>query len=177
MNQKSIKTFLYEIYSKAPKKNYATNKTDVFHIDNIWSLDVVDVKEYGPENIRGYRFVLVIIDNFSKIGSTTPLINKTAQTIKDSFENILKKSKRKPNLIEKERGKEFCNNIFQGFLNNNNIKLYSRKNSYGAVFAENVNGNISNLLKRPVFEKGEINWIEILQTITKQNNSQVHACT
>ena len=30
MTQKSIKTFINEIYSKPPKKNFATNKTDVF---------------------------------------------------------------------------------------------------------------------------------------------------
>ena len=37
MSQKSIKMFMNEIYSKLPKKNYATNKTDVYHIDVIWS--------------------------------------------------------------------------------------------------------------------------------------------
>ena len=76
---------------------------------------------------RGYRYVLVIIDNFSKFGWTVLLKNKNASTIKDSFENILISSKRKPNLIETDRGKEFDNNIFQDFLNKNNIKLYSRK--------------------------------------------------
>ena len=30
MTQKNIKKFINEIYSKAPKKYYATNKTDVF---------------------------------------------------------------------------------------------------------------------------------------------------
>ena len=39
------------------KKKYATNKTDVYHIDDFWSLDIVDLKDYGPENIRGYRYV------------------------------------------------------------------------------------------------------------------------
>ena len=55
MTQKPIKIFIEEIYSKAPKKNYATNKTDVYHIDHIWSLDILDLKDYGPENNRGYR--------------------------------------------------------------------------------------------------------------------------
>ena len=29
MTQKNIKIFINEIYSKPPKRNYATNKTDV----------------------------------------------------------------------------------------------------------------------------------------------------
>ena len=135
------------------------------------------MKDYGPENNRGYRYVLVIIDNFSKFGWTIPLRNKNAQTIKDSFENIIKSSERKPNLIGTDRGKEFYNNIFRDFLNKNNIKLYSRYTSLGVVFAERFNKTIANFLKRPVFEKGESNWIDVLPTKTKQYNNRVHTST
>ena len=115
MTQKNIKIFLNEIYSKTPKKNYVTNKTDVYHIDDIRSSDILDLKDFGPENNRGYRYVLAIINNFSKFGWTVPLKNKNAQTIKESFETILISSKSKPNLIESDRGREFYNNIFQNF--------------------------------------------------------------
>ena len=177
MTQKNIKIFINEIYSKPPKKNYATNKTDVYHIDDIWSLDILDLKDYGPENNRGYRYVLVIIDNFSKFAWTIPLKNKKALTIKDSFEIILMNSNRKPDLVESDRGKEFYNNIFQDFSNKNDINLYSRNSSYGAVFAERFNRTIRDLLKKPVFEKGDGNWIEILPTITKQYNNRIHSST
>ena len=177
MTQKNIKIFINEIYSKPPRKNYPTNKTDVYHIDDIWSLDILNLKDYGPENNRGYRYVLVTIDNFSKFGWTVPLKNKNAQTIKDSFENILISSKRSPNLIETDRGKEFYNNIFQDFLNKNNIKLYSRNSSYGAVFAERFNRTIRDLLKKIVFEQGDAKWIDILPTITKQYNNRIHSST
>ena len=169
--------FMNEIHSKPPKKNYPTNKTDVYYIDDIWSLDILDLKDYGPENNRGYRYVLVIIDNFSKFGWAIPLRNKNAQIIKDSFENILISSKRKPNLIESDRGKEFYNNIFQSLLNNNNIKLYSRNTHLGAIFAERFNKSIRDLLKRIVFEHGDANWIDVLPKITKQYNNRVHSST
>ena len=177
MTQKNIKIFKNEIYSKPPKRNYITNKTDVYHIDDIWSLDILDLKDYGAENNRGYRYVLVIIDNFSKFEWTIPLKNKNAQTIKDSFEKILISSKRKPNIIESDRGKEFYNNIFPDFLNKNDIKLYSRNSSYGAVFAERFNRTIRDLLKKIVFEQGDAKWIDILPTITKQYNNKVHSST
>ena len=96
MSQKNIKIFINEIYSKPPKKNYATNKTDVYHIDDIWSSDILDLKDYGPENNRGYRYVLVTIDNFSKFGWTIPLKNKNAQTIRlfrKYFDKFKKKTK------------------------------------------------------------------------------------
>ena len=86
-------------------------------------------------------------------------------------------SKRKPNLIETDRGKEFYNNIFQDFLNKNNIKHYSRNTYVGAVFAERFNKSIRDLLKRPVFEKADGNWIDVLPTITKQYNNRKHSST
>ena len=177
MSQKNIKIFINEIYSKPPRKSYPTNKSDVHHFDDTWSLDILHLKDYGPENNRGYRYVLVIIDNFSKFGWTVPIKNKNAQTIKDSFENNLISSKRSPNLIESDRGNEFYNNIFQDFLNKNNIKLYSRNSSYGAVFAERFNHTIRDLLKKIVFEKGDGNFIDGLPTITKQYNNRIHSST
>ena len=103
--------------------------------------------------------------------------NKNAQTIKDSFENILLRSKRKPNLIESDRGGEFYNNIFQDFLNKNNINNYSRNTSLGAVSAERFIRTIRDLLKKIVFEEGDAKWIDVLQTITKQYNNRIHSST
>ena len=177
MTQKNIKIFINEVYSKPHKKNYNTNKTDVYRIDDIWSLDISDLKDYGPENNRGYRYNLVIIDNYSKFVGTIPLKNKKAQTNEDSFENILISSKRKLGLIESDRGNKIYNSIFQGFLNRNNIKIYSRSFSFGAVFAERFNGTIRDLLKKPVFEKNDGNWINVLPKITKQYNSRIHSST
>ena len=87
------------------------------------------------------------------------------------------RSKRKLNLIESDRGKEFFDNIFQDFLNKNNIKLYSRNRLSGAVFAERFTRTIRDLLKRPVFEKGDGNWIGVLQRKTKHYNIRIHSST
>ena len=125
MTQKSIKIFMNEVFSKGPEKIYATNKTDIYHFEDIWFLHIINLKDYGPENNTGYRYVLVVIDIFTKFGWTTPLKNKVAKTIKDSFEKILINSKRKPNLIETDRHTEIYNNIFNNFINNNNIQDFS----------------------------------------------------
>ena len=82
---------------KQPKMKYSTNKTDVFFTDDFWSSDISDLKDYGAENKKISRYVLVIIDNFSQFSWTGPLKIKSAQTMKNSFENVLKTSKGKPN--------------------------------------------------------------------------------
>ena len=96
---------------------------------------------------------------------------------KRTFEIILIKSKRKPNLIETDRGNKFYNGILQNFFRNNNIKSYSRNSSFVAVFAERFNKSIRNLSKMFVFERRDANWIDILPTKTKQYNNRIHSST
>ena len=177
MTQKASKVFINEICSKPPKKNVTTNKTDVFYIDYFWSSGTLDLKDYGPENCRGYGYVLLFVDNFSKFGWTAPLKNKSAQTIKDSFEKILIKSKKKPNLFESDREKDFYNKIFQDFLNNSNIIHYTRNSYPRAVFAENFIRAFRDLHKQPIFERRDANWVDTLSTITKQYINRVLTST
>ena len=132
------------------------------------------MRDYGPENNRGFIYVLFIIDKFSNFGWTVPLKNKNAQTIEDSFANILINSKRKPNLIESDRGKELYINIFQNFFNYKIMKHYSRNTYQGASFAERFNRTIRGLLWKIVFEQGDAKWIDVLTTITKQYKNRVH---
>ena len=61
-----IKIFIDEIYSKAPEKSYPTNKIVYNHIDEIWSFDLADFLDYKISNNKEYRFIFIIIDNFSK---------------------------------------------------------------------------------------------------------------
>ena len=35
------------------KRNYFTNKTDVYDIDDAWSSDILEIEGYGPENDGG----------------------------------------------------------------------------------------------------------------------------
>ena len=84
-----------------------------------------------------------------------------AQTKTNSFENILKSSKRKPNLMEAEDRKNFVIRLCTNLFNNENIGRYSRNTSYRAVFAERCNCNIRDLLKNPVFEKDDGNCVDV----------------
>ena len=68
MTRKTIRIFIDENYSRTPKKNYPTNKTDVYHIDDFWSLDISDLKDYGPEKNIGYGHILVkLLGRFLKL--------------------------------------------------------------------------------------------------------------
>ena len=73
-------------------------------------------------------------------------------------------------LIETDDGKEFVNKDFNEYLKLNKITRYSRYTSHCAVFAERFNRTLRNFLKKPVFLKGNANWIDELQSIVKKHN-------
>ena len=169
-----IKIFIDEIYSKPPMRNYPTNKIVYNHIDEIWSMDLADMIDYKISNNKGFRYIFIIVDNFSKYLWAIPLKNKYSQTIANEFSNILTTSKRKPLKIESDRGSEFYNSVFQNFLKSKNIHHYSRYTDKGPSIAERVIRTIRNLLKKPVFEKGKASWIDEIQSVIKQYNNTIH---
>ena len=116
INKDVNKSFVDEIYSKAPKKNYSANKIIYNHIDEIWSIDLADMVDYKISNIKGFRYIFIIIDNYSKYLWAIPLKNKYSQPITNEFSKILPTSKRNPLKIESDCGTDFYNSIFQNFL-------------------------------------------------------------
>ena len=62
----NIKIFIDEIYSEPAKKNYPSKKIFYNHIDEIWSIELADMIDYKISNNKGFRYIFVIIDNYSK---------------------------------------------------------------------------------------------------------------
>ena len=55
-----------------------------------------------------------------------------------------------------------------------NKQHYSRFTKKGPSIAEGMIRSIRNLLKKPVFEKGNANWISELPSVIKQYNNTIH---
>ena len=147
------KIFIDEVYSTPPRKTYPTNEIVYNHIDEIWSIDLPDMIDYKISNNKGYRYIIILIDNFSKYLWAIPLKNKDSQTITNEFSNILTTSKRNPLKIASDRGTEFYNSIFQNFLRNKKNHHCSRFTDKVPSIAERVIRTVRSLLKIPVFEK------------------------
>ena len=130
------------------------------------------MSDYKISNIKGIRFLFVIIDKYSKYLWGIPLKNNYSHTITEEFSKILTTSKRKPLKIESDRGSEFYNSIFQNFLKN--IYHYSRFTDKGPSKAERVIRTIKNLLKKPIFLVGNADWISELPSVIKQYNNTIH---
>ena len=88
--------------------------------DNIWSEDLADVQLLCKFN-KGFRFLLCVIDIFSKYAWVIPLKDKNGISIVNAFQKLLDDSKRskaedkgrKPNKIWVDKETELYNNSFK----------------------------------------------------------------
>ena len=82
------------------------------------------------------RFLLCVIDIFSKYAWVVPLKDKKRCKHCYDISSILKQSNRKPNKIWVDKGSEFYNALFKKWLQDNDIVMYSTHNEGKFVVAE-----------------------------------------
>ena len=93
---------------------------------------------------KGFKFLLCVIDIYSKYTWVVPLKDKNGVSIVNAFQNILKKSNRKPKEIWVDKGGEFYNRSMKSWLGNKNIEMYSTHNERKSVIAERFIRTIKN---------------------------------
>ena len=111
--------------------------------DNIWTVDLADMQLLIKFNKR-FRFLLCVIDIFSKYAWVIPLKDKKGVSIVNAFQKILKEFNRKPNKIWVDKGSEFYNNSFKKWLQDNDIVMYSANNKGKCVVVERFIRTIKN---------------------------------
>ena len=100
---------------KPRKINFKRRKIVSNHIDHMWGIDLITMIKYSKQN-KNYKYILTVIDFFSKYSWCYPLKSKKSIDIINSFKDIFKKSKRKPKLIQSDKGSEFTNIQTQTFF-------------------------------------------------------------
>ena len=85
---------------------------------------------------KGIKYLLCVIDLFSKYAFVVPLKDKKGISIVNAFQSVLNKSKRKPNKIWVDKEFEFYNASFKKWLQDNDIVMYSTNNEGKSVVAE-----------------------------------------
>ena len=78
---------------------------------NIWGVDLVDMQLIRKYN-KGIRYLLCVIDLFSKYPWVVLLKDKTVVTVANAFQSILDNSKRKTNKTWLDRSSKFYNSHF-----------------------------------------------------------------
>ena len=159
---------------KPRKINFERRKVISNNIDHIWGIDLITMIKYSKQN-KNYKYILTVIDFFSKYSWCYPLKSKKSEEIINSFKDIFKKSKRKPTMIQSDEGTEFTNNLTQTFFKDNNINWYHTYNrDIKCSICERYNRTILNKIYKNFTLNNNTIWINDLDKLVNEYNNSYH---
>ena len=142
--------------------------------DNIWGVDLAAMQSLNRKN-KGIKYILCVIDLYSKYAFVIPLKDKKGISIVSAFNKIIKQSNRKPNKIWVDQGGEFYNNVFEKWLSDNDINMYSTYNEGKSVVAERFIRTLKNKLYKHMTATGKNVYYDVLHDVVNKYNNTKHS--
>ena len=162
--------------------------------DETWSADLIDKSSLSKYN-NNYKFILTVIDIFTKYAWAIPLKNKSGLSITNGFKIVLSEhpqggsEPRKPEKLSVDRGSEFYKKTFKSLLKEygtgkaasgisetaSQIELYSTYSDLKAVGIERFNRTLLHIINKPMFINGDGNWVNILNDAVVTYNNNIHS--
>ena len=154
-------------------RNFEKRKVYSTFKDNIWVVDLENMQLLSKYN-KGIRFLLCVIDIFSKYAWVVPLKDKKGISIVKAFQIILKQSNEKPNKIWVDKGSEFYNAYFKIWLRDNDIVMYSTHNEGKSVVAERFIRTLKSKIYKYMTSISKNVYIDKLDDIVDECNNTYH---
>ena len=106
------------------------------NVGDIWAADLVEMNSLSKFN-KGFKYLLMVIDVFSKYGWIIPLRTKTGAALEIALKQIFKE--RIPTSLWSDKEKEFNNKTMKEQLKKNGVILYSTENEEKSSVVERWN--------------------------------------
>ena len=136
-------------------------------VDAIWAADLIDMSTYSTYN-KGVKFLLAVIDTFSKYGWLIPIKNKSGLSVANALKSILKE--RQPKKMWVDKGKEFYNKHVRDL-----VELYSTENEEKSCTVERWNRTMKERMFKYFTEKSTYKYINIIDDLVHQYNTSYHS--
>ena len=142
-------------------------------IDDIWSADLIEMLPLAKYN-KGYKYLLMIIDVFSKYGWIMPVKAKTGAAVSTAFEKVFKTSGRVPSKLWVDKGREFYNATVQQLLKKKGVSMYSTENEEKSSIVERWNRTIKRNMWKYFTANNTHKYIDILPELVEKYNKTYH---
>lgn len=158
---------------KPVRQTFRKARVVVSGIDNQFDADLGDLSNLSHEN-DDVKYLLFVIDIFSKYLWVEPLKNKTAKEVVNGFKNIFNKG-RKCEKLRTDSGSEFISKFTRNYLKHDGIYYFTTLNSSTkANIAERVIQTIKNMMYRYFTKNRTHLYVDVLQDIVESYNATPH---
>lgn len=176
---KKVKNFLNK--SKTYRKFKNTRGTKIKRaklfttsLGHIFQADLFDMQKLSQPN-KGYKWILIVIDCFSRYMSTRPLKKKKGENVSEALDMIFSELRNTNRLAHKvllgtDLGGEFYNPHAEKIYKKYEIGHYALRSPKKAWFAENAGKYLTEKLYKYMYHKGTKRWYDKLEDATRAKN-------
>ena len=158
---------------KSKQNRFSRRRIFSPNVNSIWTMDLLDIHQFARHN-KNYRFILVVLDIFSRFAWARPLKNKSGVSVAKAFEDIISESDKKPHKVWSDRGTEFYNAAVARLFERNKIKLYSTYNEPKASIAERFIRTLRGKIESNFILTQNTVWYDILPELIREYNHSYH---
>lgn len=163
-----------ELHAPA-RRRYSRRRVITKGLDELWQADLVDMQPYARTN-RGMRYILTVIDVYSKYAWAEGLKKKTGKEVTRAFTCILNRSRpRRPQLLQTDAGTEFYNSTLSKWFRSHGIHHYSTFSNMKAAVVERFNRTLKERMWRRFSAEGTQKWINMLPSLIDDYNNTKHS--
>lgn len=171
-----IKEAVVNELHKPARKNFQRRRVIIKGLHDLWQADLVEMQSFLKFN-RNYRYILVVINTFSKFVWALPVKSKSGKDVTAAMKKILIDAKTPPKNLQTDRGKEFFNRSFQDLMEEFKINHYSSFSNMKASIVERVNRTLKNNMWKRFSMQGNYKWLNILPEVVSEYNNKKHRTT
>ena len=136
-------------------------------IDKIWAADLVDMQAFSNFN-RGIKYLLAVIDVFSKYGWLVPLKDKTGKSVAMALKTIFEERQQEKMWVDK--GKEFYNKDVKEL-----VELYSTENEEKSSVVERWIRTMKERMWKYFTDNNTNRYVDVLPDLVKGYNNTKHS--
>ena len=147
-------------FDRILKHKFPTRRVIVKRRFELFMADTIEYNPYMARINRGYRYILLMIDCFTKVIYVSPMKKKNMEWGLKAFEDIFDKLDILPVNICTDDGTEFWNKNVNAFLQSKGVNHFSMetKTKYKAMVAERAIRTIKTLLEKFFYKSGKRIW-------------------
>lgn len=183
VTRNNVKDVLSKSHTYGMHRNRKTRKVFVSRVlatqpFQQWAADLEDLGHKSANDNDGYRFVLTVIDCFTKKAWARGLKTKRGSEVADALDHVIKDAGRPPIKLQTDKGSEFLNTEANKIYDKYKIRRFSTENDVlKASIVERLNRTLKNKMHRYMYEKQTRKWIDRLDDFVDSYNNTKHSAT
>lgn len=153
---------------KFPRRN-----TVIKGINDLYQADLIEMRPHSRIN-KGFKYILTIINCFTKVADALPLKDKTGKSVTQAMEIAIKRDKNKIKHLQTDDGTEYFNTNFAQLMKKYKINHYSTNSEKKAAIVERFNRTLKGALYKQFSKRGSYVWYDVLPQLINDYNNRFH---